>query len=192
MHTVLAPLLAEYGERVAFRRLHLPLSQHEHAEGAARAVLCAEAQGRGEEMADRLFRIELSPESVSAAAEALRLDPVRYDACLDSAQTTAALERDAALMPEDEFEGLPMTYIGEEALLGSLTETKLRDSLERAARPARQNLSAPVYLALVGLILALVGWFGRAAPTHSRAASQAPAPTASRAASQQGPRAGPG
>ena len=72
LYKLLKPLLAEYGERVAFRRFERPLSMHPNAEHAARAALCAEAQGKGSAMADRLFTVELSPESISAAAESLR------------------------------------------------------------------------------------------------------------------------
>ena len=66
LHAVLKPVLAEYGERVAFQRFMRPLEMHPHAELAARAGLCAAAQGKGEEMADRLFAITLSEESIAA------------------------------------------------------------------------------------------------------------------------------
>jgi predicted DsbA family dithiol-disulfide isomerase len=161
LHAMLRPLLAEYGERVAFRRLQRPLDQHPHAEQAARAALCAEAQGKGEAMADRLFTIELSPESISAAAEALRLDPARYDACMDAAETTATLEQHAALLPDEQFKGLPTTYVGGTVILGVPTETALRDALERTLRPRRASLSGPVYVVLVGLLLGFLCWFGR-------------------------------
>jgi protein-disulfide isomerase len=164
LHGVLGPLLAEYGDRVAFQRLQRPLEMHPHAEQAARAALCAAAQGRGEAMADRLFRVTLSPEAISAAAEALRLDPARYDACIDSVDTTRTLEQHEALLPDEQFKGLPTTFVGGAALLGVPTEAALRDAFERALRPRRASLSGPVYLALLGLLLGVLGWFGRRAP----------------------------
>ena len=170
LHGVLGPLLAEYGERVAFRRLQRPLDQHPHALQAALAALCAEAQGKGEQMADRLFTITLSPESISAAAEALRLDPARYDTCMSAPATAAMLEQHAALLPDEQFKGLPTTYVGGAALLGVPTETALRDAFERALRPRRPSLSGPVYVLLVGLLLGLLCWFGvdarPARPSH--------------------------
>jgi len=169
LHAVLRPLLAEYGERVAFRRLQRPLDMHPHAEQAARAALCAEAQGKGEQMADRLFTIELSPETISAAAEALRLDPARYDACMDAPETAATLEQQAALLPDEQFKGLPTTYIGGRMILGVPTETALRDALERALRPRRASLSGPVYVALVGLLLGVLCWLGRRRPSAASA-----------------------
>ncbi|HKO90511.1 MAG TPA: hypothetical protein VJU61_05130, partial [Polyangiaceae bacterium] len=105
--------------------------------------------------------VELSPESISAAAEALRLDPVGYDRCLDSAETTAQLEQHAALLPEGEFQGLPTTYVGGLRFLGVPTETALRDALDRAARPPRAGLSGPVYAGVLLGLIALAGWLGR-------------------------------
>ena len=165
LHAVLKPVLAEYGERVAFQRFMRPLEMHPHAELAARAGLCAAAQGKGEEMADRLFAITLSEESIAGAAEALRLDPARYDSCMGSPETTAELERQAALLPDDQFKGLPTTYIGGAMILGVPSELALRDALERALRPPRASLSGPVYVALTVLALAALSWLGRRRPS---------------------------
>lgn len=164
LHAELKPVLAQYGERVAFQRYMRPLDMHPHAEQAARAGLCAAAQGKGEEMADRLFTIALSDESIAGAAEALRLDPARYGSCMGSAQTTAELERHAALLPDDQFKGLPTTYIGGAMILGVPSELALRDALERALRPPRASLSGPVYVALTVLLLAVMVWLGRRRP----------------------------
>lgn len=161
LHGVLGPLLAEYGDRVAFQRLQRPLEMHPQAEQAARAALCAAAQGRGEAMADRLFSVTLSPQAISSAAEALRLDPAEYDACMASPTTTQTLEQHAALLPDEQFKGLPTTYVGGAVILGVPTETALRDAFERALRPRRASLSGPVYVVLVGVLLAMLGWFGR-------------------------------
>jgi protein-disulfide isomerase len=173
LHAVLAPLLAEYGERVAFQRLQRPLEMHPHAEQAARAALCAAAQGRGDAMADRLFSMTLSPEAINSAAEALRLDPAQYDACMASSATTQTLEQHAALLPDEQFKGLPTTYVGGAVILGVPTETALRDAFERALRPRRASLSGTVYVLLVGLLLAILGWFGRRSP-HEVLARGAP------------------
>jgi uncharacterized membrane protein/predicted DsbA family dithiol-disulfide isomerase len=168
LHGVLGPLVREYGDRAAFQRLQRPLAQHPHSDPAARAALCAAAQGKGEEMADRLFTMTLSDEAIQHAAEALRLDPGRYDACLNSPETDAILVRDAALLPDDQFEGLPTTYVGGTRILGVATETTLRDAFERALRPARLSLSGPVYVALLAVSLYLVFFVGaRRASKHA-------------------------
>jgi len=167
LHAELKPVLAQYGERVAFQRYMRPLEMHPHAELAARAGLCAAAQGKGEEMADRLFTITLSEESIAGAAEALRLDPARYDSCMGSPQTTAELERHAALLPDDQFKGLPTMYIGGAMIVGVPSELALRDALERALRAPRASLSGPVYVALTLLALAVLGWLGRLRPASN-------------------------
>jgi predicted DsbA family dithiol-disulfide isomerase len=156
LHATLQPLLVEYGERVAFQRLQRPLDQHQYADPAARAALCAEAQGRGEPMADRLFSVELDDGAIRASAEALQLDLAGFYGCLNSAETDAALQRHAALLPEERFNGLPTTYIGPREIIGGRTETQLRDALEYAARPPRWTVPGPAYLALVALLLAAI------------------------------------
>ncbi len=161
LHGVLGPLLAEYGGDVRFVRAHRPLAQHPNAAHAARAAICAEAQGKGEAMANRLFEVTLSPEAISGSAQALRLDPIAFDRCLQSEATSAALERDAALLPDGELRGLPTTYVGEQRFVGVPSEAALRDALERARQPPHLAPSALLYSSLLAGSLALVGFFGR-------------------------------
>jgi protein-disulfide isomerase len=161
LHAVLQPLIVEYGERVAFQRLHRPLPQHGFADPAARAAICADGQGRGEPMADRLFSVQLDDAAIRAAAEALQLDLARFYACLNAAETDATLQRHAALLPEERFNGLPTTYIGPRELIGGRTETQLRDALEHAARPPRWSLPGSAYVVVVSVVLATVIALGR-------------------------------
>ena len=72
LHAILDPLVDAAGDRVNFVRLQRPLSQHVYAEHAARAALCAEAQGKGEAMADRLFAEKLDHDKIVAIAEQRR------------------------------------------------------------------------------------------------------------------------
>lgn len=161
LHTVLTPLVAEYGEQVHFVRVHRPLPQHENAELAARAALCADVQGKGEAMADELFRAALSPEVIGTLAERLRLDPASFDACMASEQTSAKLERDAALLPDEQLRGLPTTYIGHKVIVGVPSEAALRDAFERAKRPPDAGPSGPLYVGLLSTLIAVLGFFGR-------------------------------
>ncbi len=161
LHASMGPLVKEYGPQVHLVRAHRPLPQHENAERAARAAVCAEAQGVGDAMADVLFEITLSPEAISRSAEALRLDPGAFDACMLSEATTALLARDAALLPDAELRGLPTTYVGNKLFVGVPTETALRDAFERAKRPPAEGLSGAMYVSGLGLSIALVAFFGR-------------------------------
>jgi protein-disulfide isomerase/uncharacterized membrane protein len=161
LHALLDPLVDEAGERVHFQRLQRPLSQHVYAEHAARAALCAEAQGRGEPMADRLFAEKLDHEKIAAIAEQLRLDPGAFDACMGSEQTTRELERHVALLPDEDFVGLPTLYVGNQRFIGLPSPAALRDAFARAARPAPFAPSGPLYTAAVGVVLAAIAFFGR-------------------------------
>jgi protein-disulfide isomerase len=160
LHGVLAPIVTEYGDQVHFLRIQRPLMQHPHADHAARAALCAEAQGRGEAMADKLFTTPLSLEAISSIAQGLRLDPLAFDACMGDPRTTATLEQHAALLPDGELQGLPTTYVGNQPFVGVPTEAALRDAFERAKRPASQGLSGTLYLTLLAALLGLIAFFG--------------------------------
>jgi predicted DsbA family dithiol-disulfide isomerase len=161
LHGVLKPLLAEYGDAVFFRRAHRPLERHPHAEHAARAAICAEAQGKGEEMANQLFEVTLSDAAISKVAEGLRLDPIAFDRCLTSPQTTSALERDEALLPDEELRGLPTTFVGYKQFVGVPTEAALRDAFERARSAPPLAPSGGLFAALLAAAIGLVGYFGR-------------------------------
>jgi protein-disulfide isomerase/uncharacterized membrane protein len=161
LHHVLGPLVTEYGDQVHFVRAHRPLDQHPNAEAAARAALCAEAQGQGDAMSERLFSEELSPETISAAAHALRLDPAGFDACMAAETTSKRLAEDAALLPDEELQGLPTTYVGSQRFIGVPTEVALRDAFERAKRPPAHGPSGPLYVAVLGILIGLVCFFGR-------------------------------
>jgi predicted DsbA family dithiol-disulfide isomerase/uncharacterized membrane protein len=160
-HRTLQPLLKEYGDRVNFKRLHRPLPRHPMAEAAARAAICAAEQGRGEEMADQLFEIKLSPATLSKAANSLQLDTAAFDACSASASTTATLAEHKALLPDSELEGLPTTYVGPELIVGGRTDAALRDAFDRAAQPAPAPSARPMLIGLFAAIAAFCAYFGR-------------------------------
>jgi len=161
LHQRLGPLLAEYGDQVHFIRANRPLWRHPNADRAARGAICAEAQGKGDAMANRLFEITLSTEAIDRLAEELQLDTVAFARCLASDETSAALARDAALLPDEQLKGLPTTYVGGKEFLGVPTEAALRDALEKARRPSPLTLSGPAYAAGLLAAVALAGALGR-------------------------------
>ncbi|HTV23752.1 MAG TPA: thioredoxin domain-containing protein [Polyangiaceae bacterium] len=161
LHALIKPILAEYGDRVFFLRAHRPLEQHPHAFHAARAAVCAAAQGKGDAMADLLFEQTLSDEAISRMAEGLRLDPVAFDRCVNSEETSAALERDVALLPDEQLRGLPTLYIGTQQFVGVPTEAALRDAFERASSPPPFAPSGGVFAAVLAAAIGMVGYFGR-------------------------------
>jgi uncharacterized membrane protein/predicted DsbA family dithiol-disulfide isomerase len=160
LHATLKPLLAEYGERVNFVRVQYPLEQHEMAQPAARAALCAQAAGKGEPMADKLFSIELSPDNIARAAEALGFERHAFAGCMASDFISRTLAEQRAYLPAEEFKGLPTTYVGDKAFLGAWPEVTFRDAFERAQRERPWAPSGPIYVAgllLAGAVLAFAG-----------------------------------
>jgi predicted DsbA family dithiol-disulfide isomerase/uncharacterized membrane protein len=162
-HEVLKPILRQYGERVHFVRLNKPLASHAHAQDAARAAVCAEAQGKLEPMADALFTTsDLSPTGIDRVAKTVGLDEKAFESCMLDPATNARVERESNLLVPPELEGLPTTYIGGKRLLGVQSPEAVEDALERAARgDGTRGISWFVYAPLVALCLLLVLRAGR-------------------------------
>jgi uncharacterized membrane protein len=161
-HGILKPELAKYGSRVHFVRLNKPLDMHPHAKDAARASVCAAAQGKVEPMADALFEAQdLSPGGIDAAAAGVGLDRASFERCMVDPATNAQVEKESSLLVPPELEGLPTTYIGGRRLLGVQSAETVADALERGARgEGMSGISAYVYLPLVALAVLLVLRFG--------------------------------
>lgn len=129
----LVTALASYGPRVRVVRKNVPLSFHPHARDAARAHCCADEQGRGDAMADALFRAEdLTPEGCERVARGVGVDLGAYRACLASPRPNVAVERDERDARAVGLEGLPTIWIGREHFVGLQTIDTLRASIDRA------------------------------------------------------------
>jgi predicted DsbA family dithiol-disulfide isomerase/uncharacterized membrane protein len=163
LHPLLKRVMSEYPEdRVHFVRKHVPLEMHEMALPAARAAVCAEAQGRGEQLADRLIEIQLSAAEIRRAAVGVGVDPVAFDRCLASNEPERRISADRRLLEEAGMEGLPTTYIGGTRVLGVVSDTALRDAFDRAARNGGSSgLPAPVYVTLAAGLVVAAAWLGR-------------------------------
>lgn len=96
---VIEQWLATHDAGVIYR--HFPLTAiHPAAEGAARAAICAEAQGRFRTMHLRLFETDTWQKDSNWVREAEAAgvpDLERFEACLTSDGTTRRLEADMAL-----------------------------------------------------------------------------------------------
>lgn len=166
LHGRLKQLLAPYGDRVRFQRRHVPLPTHPEAQGAASAALCAEAQGRGEPMADRLFTAsDLRPPALERMARELELDLPAFRACIASPETERRIADDIELLRQAGFEGLPTTYVGERRILGAEDSEIFLAALEAAERGGESRSASGWVFALVcSLIVAAVIVWGRVAP----------------------------
>ncbi len=169
LHGRLKELLAPYGDRANLTRLHMPLPHHPMARDAAKAALCAEEQGRGEGMADHLFSAaKLDVRSNRAQARELGLDVRKFDECVAGKASEARLERDAALLREVGFEGLPTTYIGGERFVGALANEVFADALDRTARgEGKRGVPGWTYLLFCSVLASVIVYFGRSSPPES-------------------------
>lgn len=170
LHPRLKALTAEYGERVHVVRMQMPLASHEYAHGAALAAVCGDLLGKGEAMTDALFATDdLRPESLRAVALKLGLPAPDYDRCVAGAEARARVEREAKVLRDSGFLGLPTVYIGGKMIVGAQPDDVFRDALERAGRGADEaGVSLPVFALLsavaAGLVIAAGRRRDRAAP----------------------------
>ena len=126
--------LARTQVAVEIVRKMVPLPMHANAMPAALAWCCADAQGKGREMANALFAAEpsaLTADGCAQIAARIGCDMERY-----RAEMTRAHDRVAADMREAKaagVRGLPTLFIGNERVEGlSLTTEELVAAIERA------------------------------------------------------------
>jgi protein-disulfide isomerase len=138
----LAPMLEASKDRVHVVRKLVPLTRiHPHALEAARAACCGETLGKGDAMADALFRApveELTTEGCEKIAAELGLNPSQYEACMSDPKTADRIASD-----RQEFDhaaakgdGLPLLWIGERKMMGAQGPGALQRALEQAIAKA--------------------------------------------------------
>jgi protein-disulfide isomerase len=138
---VLAPVLAKHPGRVRVVRKHVPLVKiHPHADAAARAAVCAEAQSKGDAMAEALFRAppqELTDEGDLKLATQLALDPEAFRACLGEPRTARRVDADGTEFDAIGGDGVPLLFIGRERLDGLQDAATLEAAIGRALAGAQ-------------------------------------------------------
>jgi predicted DsbA family dithiol-disulfide isomerase len=135
-------MLESSKDHVRVVRKLVPLTRiHEHALDAARAACCADLLGKGDAMADALFRApveELTPEGCQKIAVALGLDAASYAACLADPKTAERLASDRQVFERaaSKGDGLPLLWIGERKIMGVREASELRRALDEAIAKA--------------------------------------------------------
>ncbi len=141
-------------------RRSFPLPMHPNARFASRAWVCAEKQGKGDPMADRLFAAEdIGKVGCEGLAEALGLDMAAFRGCVGSSATEARIEADIALIKASGFRGLPTVWIGDQLLAGARDRDAYAEAIRRVAAGTRkEGKSWPLVAAfLLGGSLLLFG-----------------------------------
>jgi uncharacterized membrane protein/predicted DsbA family dithiol-disulfide isomerase len=133
-NAALTDLVHRQGDRVHLVRLAAPMPQHANARHAARAYLCAMAQGKAEPMAEALFAAaDLSPPACRRLAQGLGLDMGQYDRCLAAAATDAQLDATVA-WAKAAGSGLPLLWVQDQLLVGGHSAHALWTAWRRAER----------------------------------------------------------
>jgi uncharacterized membrane protein/2-hydroxychromene-2-carboxylate isomerase len=133
MHDVLAQFAKEEGDRVHLAHLTAPLPSHVNARDASRAFLCAQAQGKGHEMAEALFTAaSLSPQSCEAIARGLGLSMDEFRTCVADPALDQRLDRTLEWATAKSPKGLPITWIQDHILFGVTSLEKVRETARLA------------------------------------------------------------
>lgn len=118
----LKEVLKYYGDKVHLVFRQFPLTEiHPHAQEAAEASLCAQAQGHFWEMHDLLFgdQSHLKNEDLKNRAGKLGLDVGAFGACLESARYGNQIKEDLRAGATAGVEGTPALFINGRFLNGS-------------------------------------------------------------------------
>jgi protein-disulfide isomerase len=116
-----------------------PLDMHSQAALAAAAAVAAHRQGKFWPMHDALFahRGGLSRPVILALARTIGLDVQRFQADLDSAETKAAIARDAEDGDRAGVEGTPSVFINGRKYNGELDLGAMRKVIDEELKSAR-------------------------------------------------------
>jgi protein-disulfide isomerase len=136
MQSRLERAMAHTSTPVRVVRKMVPLPQHPGARPAALAYCCADAQGRGEEMAKALFSApteELTAEGCEAIARRIGCDLDRYRADMPAAEQRLA--RDLEDAEAAGVRALPTVFVGSERINGAAASAEeLTAMIDRTPR----------------------------------------------------------
>lgn len=135
MDQVLSRFLREEGKDLHYVRIVAPMTKHRDA---ARAYLCAQAQDKGEAMAEELFQADLTPDSCERIADSLGLAKTAYQTCVTSAETEEYIDATVAWVKAAVPKGLPCIWVQDQRLCG----VQSREALWRAVLNAEKRLRA--------------------------------------------------
>jgi protein-disulfide isomerase len=146
----LSHLEADYPTELRLVFKHLPLSFHEHAWHAARAAVCAQAQGRFWDMFDLLYahQAHLSDADLASYAAQLGLDTAAFGACVQDPATDQVIQKDGSLASQARISATPSFLVNGKRLVGAQPESDFRSLIDQAlARALASGIAASDYYA---------------------------------------------
>jgi protein-disulfide isomerase len=124
-------LEASYKGKLALVFKDMPLPMHAHAQKAAEASRCAEAQGKYWEYHDLLFtNKQLDISGLKDAARQLKLDEAAFDKCLASGATVPMIKASSEEAQALGVQGTPTLFINGRFYSGALSYEKLQAAIE--------------------------------------------------------------
>lgn len=125
--------LEAYPEQVRLAYRHLPLSSlHPHALAAARAGVCAEAQGQFWPFLSAVFADDkpLEPLELRSVARSVKLDEPAFDACLTSDETKRRVDADVAEADVLGLSSTPSLLINGRLVRGAVPASALAEVID--------------------------------------------------------------
>jgi predicted DsbA family dithiol-disulfide isomerase len=133
-------VLSEYPNDVRLDFKHMPLEIHPFAFASAQAALCGGEQGVFWQFHDALFESErLSSEIFSKLANEMNLESNRFQVCLTSPETRAAVLADLEEARRLGINGTPSFIVNGKQLRGAVSFEVLKASIERELKNAQSG-----------------------------------------------------
>jgi protein-disulfide isomerase len=129
----LKKLQEEYSGKVLFAFKDFPLPMHKHAQKAAEATRCAGQQNKFWEFHDLLFDKSKGLEiaQLKEYARALKLDAAKFDQCLDSGETDAAVKEDLGQGQRLGLTGTPSFFVNGHFFSGAASYATIREIVDQ-------------------------------------------------------------
>ncbi|HEX5886747.1 MAG TPA: thioredoxin domain-containing protein [Pyrinomonadaceae bacterium] len=142
VQTTLNQVMQTYGKDVRLVFKHLPSEGHRNSLPAARAAYCAAEQDRFWQFHDALFAAEnLSPAVIDKIAIDLGLGAPRFQACVSSEHSRAAIIKDIETARLFRIESTPSFIINGQLIKGALSFADFQKIIERelGQHPQKQS-----------------------------------------------------
>ena len=134
---------AEYKGKVSFAYKDVPLPMHPHAQKAAEAAHCAEAQSKFWEYHDQLFASkQLEIAQLKEQARKLQLNGEAFDKCLDSGEKADLVKKQLEEGQSLGLQGTPSFLINGRFFSGNLSYQELRGIIEEELTVSRAKNGA--------------------------------------------------
>ena len=128
----LKQIIESYGKDVRLVFKHLPLEGHRNSFPAARAAYCAGEQDRFWQFHDALFSTrDLSPTVLEQIASNLGLPPEKFQACLNSEQSRAAVVKDIEAARMFRIDSTPSFIVNGKLIKGALSFADFQKIIEQ-------------------------------------------------------------